>query len=73
MTGSVGKDMERGNGWTRDCVEESSLQGVYFKSTKGPLVTYDHRLTRIGHPVRYAIHKLVIHGLILSTMPVGIA
>jgi hypothetical protein len=27
-------------------------------------VTYDHRLKRIGHPVRYATHKLVIHLLI---------
>ena len=24
------------------------------------IVTYDHRLKRIGHPVRSAIHKLVI-------------
>jgi hypothetical protein len=24
-------------------------------------VTYDHRLKRIGHPVRSAIHKLVIY------------
>ena len=25
------------------------------------IVTYDHRLKRIGHPVRSAIHKLVIY------------
>ena len=29
-------------------------------------VTYDHRLKRIGHPVRSAIHKLQIGGLVVG-------
>jgi hypothetical protein len=29
-------------------------------------VTYDHRLKRIGHPVRSAIHKLEIGGLVVG-------
>ncbi|CCD54591.1 hypothetical protein BofuT4_P126390.1 [Botrytis cinerea T4] len=28
--------------------------------------TYDHRLKRIGHPVRSAIHKLQIGGLVVG-------
>jgi hypothetical protein len=28
--------------------------------------TYDHRLKRIGHPVRSAIHKLEIGGLVVG-------
>jgi hypothetical protein len=33
--------------------------------TRGP-VTYDHRLRRIGHPVRSAIHKPQIGGLVVG-------
>ena len=29
-------------------------------------ITYDHRLERIGHPVRSAIHKLKIGGLVVG-------
>jgi hypothetical protein len=29
-------------------------------------ITYDHRLKRIGHPVRSAIHKLEIGGLVVG-------
>ena len=29
-------------------------------------ITYDHRLKRIGHPVRSAIHKLQIGGLVVG-------
>ncbi len=30
------------------------------------LVTYDHRLRRIGHPVRFAIHKPQIGRLVVG-------
>jgi 4-hydroxybenzoate polyprenyltransferase len=30
------------------------------------IITYDHRLKRIGHPVRSAIHKLEIGGLVVG-------
>jgi 4-hydroxybenzoate polyprenyltransferase len=30
------------------------------------IFTYDHRLKRIGHPVRSAIHKLEIGGLVVG-------
>ncbi|CCD51483.1 hypothetical protein BofuT4_P017890.1 [Botrytis cinerea T4] len=33
---------------------------------KAASVTYDHRLKRIGHPVRSAIHKLQIGGLVVG-------
>jgi hypothetical protein len=32
----------------------------YITTAMSTIVTYDHRLKRIGHPVRSAIHKLVI-------------
>jgi hypothetical protein len=34
-------------------------------------VTYDHRLKRIGHPVRSAIHKLEIGGLVVRWVTTG--
>ena len=30
--------------------------------------TYDHRLKKIGHPVRSAIHKLEIGGLVVGSV-----
>jgi hypothetical protein len=33
--------------------------------------TYDHRLKRIGHPVRSAIHKLEIGGLVVRWVTTG--
>ena len=33
---------------------------------KSRTVTYDHRLERIGHPVRSAIHKLQIGRLVVG-------
>ena len=34
-----------------------------YPPTRAPPPTYDYRLERIGHPVRSAIHKLVIQWL----------
>jgi hypothetical protein len=39
---------------------------VYLYPIERGTVTYDHRLKRIGHPVRSAIHKLEIGGLVVG-------
>ncbi|KAJ8064767.1 hypothetical protein OCU04_007079 [Sclerotinia nivalis] len=38
----------------------------FISQFKEGTVTYDHRLKRIGHPVRSAIHKLQIGGLVVG-------
>jgi hypothetical protein len=35
---------------------------------KSKSITYDHRLERAGHPVRSAIHKLQIGGLVVGSV-----
>ena len=37
-----------------------------IKICKRQIATYDHRLERIGHPVRSAIHKLQIGRLVVG-------
>jgi len=46
-----------------------------MKVFKNVTVTYGHRLERIGHPVRSAIHKLHNHvdSTVVSIVPIGIA
>ncbi|CCD42882.1 hypothetical protein BofuT4_P071780.1 [Botrytis cinerea T4] len=41
-------------------------QKEYIFSHNCSSITYDHRLKRIGHPVRSAIHKLQIGGLVVG-------
>ena len=41
-------------------------RATYIYHCMGRIVTYDHRLKRIGHPVRSAIHKLEIGGLVVG-------
>ena len=43
-----------------------SYQHSYIISVFSTPDTYDHRLKRIGHPVRSAIHKLQIGGLVVG-------
>ena len=39
---------------------------IYIDASKTMSVTYDHRLRRIGHPVRSAIHKPQIGRLVVG-------
>jgi hypothetical protein len=41
---------------------------VYIVASKLNSITYDHRLERTGHPVRSAIHKLQIGGLVVGSV-----
>jgi hypothetical protein len=43
----------------------ASVKGVLYYNIQ-LTYTYDHRLERIGHPVRSAIHKLEIGGLVVG-------
>jgi hypothetical protein len=48
------------------CSFGSSSVDRDMKIVKSITVTYDHRLEKIGHPVRSAIHKLQIGRLVVG-------
>ena len=43
-----------------------AISCAFIGQTSTITVTYDHRLRRIGHPVRSAIHKLQIGRLVVG-------
>jgi hypothetical protein len=43
-------------------------QNLYICPFDGYISTYGHRLWRIGHPVRSAIHKPQIGGLVVGSV-----
>ena len=56
--------------WAQSAVETGgSLERIYhFKKI---IITYDHRLRRIGHPVRSAIHKPQIGKLVVEWVTIS--
>jgi hypothetical protein len=48
----------------REALSQDPPLYLYFDTRI--ITTYDHRLKRIGHPVRSAIHKLEIGGLVVG-------
>jgi hypothetical protein len=47
-------------------IAEGPNHGPIYINILGMLATYDHRLRRIGHPVRSAIHKPQIGRLVVG-------
>ena len=63
--------MPKGTGYNYNCPNGicpglSGLQAHIKTKTRATTSTYDHRLKRIGHPVRSAIHKLQIGWLVVG-------
>ena len=50
----------------RPTIENLKPIAIYIYIFRDISVTYDHRLKTTGHPVRSAIHKLQIDGLVVG-------
>ena len=49
-------------------LSNDDISVIFIFPTNGEYFTYDHRHQKTGHPVRSAIHKLVIGRLVVGSV-----